>query len=98
MLSERVMKQGFEGYLGRHMENVAARVTQQKGCLAYETLKDNSQHNTYVVLTRWDSQEDLDNWLKHPDYKELMDKQHEVLCEEPTYRVLHEPMDEVFLL
>jgi heme-degrading monooxygenase HmoA len=50
------------------------------------------------LSTTWQSEEHLNVWLADPDYKEHNEQLQKVLMEKPTYRVLKQPKEDVFLL
>jgi hypothetical protein len=157
VLSERVMKSGFEGYCANLMGGVQSKVTRMlvgarphtytnslthflppkfqsphhlqvktyPGLLEYETLQDAHDHHKYVVMTTWKSEAHLETWcclspllltphilslfsfpsranfrfrLADPEYLRLTEKLEKVLLEKPTYRVLRQPKEDIFLL
>ena len=51
-----------------------------------------------MVLTKWQSQERLDIWLKDPDYLELVAELDKYTIGPATYKVMSPPKDHLFLL
>ena len=92
------MIRGLEGPVERLMERVQTRVRQQAGLISFQSLVDAEDPNKFMVLTRWESQKHLDNWLEEDDYKTAvatMDK----YTEGPiNYKVMQSPKDDIFLL
>lgn len=98
VISERVMKPGFEGFCKTLMTGVRNAVRRYPGLLSYETFQDARDCHKYVVLTQWKSEDHLDKWLNDPLYKDLCKQIDSVLDSEPNYRILLEPKADVFLL
>ena len=98
VMSERIMKPGFEGFCSNVMRGVQTKVKTFPGLMDYETLQDADDHHKYVVITTWKSRDHLDAWLVDPEYKDLCKKLETVLETKPSYRVLRQPKEDIFLL
>jgi heme-degrading monooxygenase HmoA len=84
--------------VSRLMEGVENRVRKQPGLLEYETLVDSSDATRFVVLTHWNSKEELDKWIENEWYVKKCQKMDEVLGSKPIYRVFEQPKEDIFLL
>ena len=98
VLSERTMIRGLEGPVERLMERVQTRVRKQPGLISFQALVDGDDPNKFLVLTRWASQQHLDNWLEEDDYKTAVQTMDEYTEGPIDYRVMKSPKDDLFLL
>ena len=98
VLSERTMIRGLEGPVERLMERVQTRVRKQPGLISFQALVDGDDPNKFLVLTRWASQQHLDNWLEEDDYKTAVRTMDEYTEGPIDYRVMKSPKDDLFLL
>ena len=92
------MIRGLEGPVERLMERVQTRVRKQPGLISFQALVDGDDPNKFLVLTRWASQQHLDNWLEEDDYKTAVQTMDEYTEGPIDYRVMKSPKDDLFLL
>ena len=52
----------------------------------------------FIVLTRWQNQELLNEWLANPDYVKAVEEMDQYTEGPINYKVMQPPKDELFLL
>lgn len=57
----------FEEFAERFASR-AGRVSSAPGFEAFELLRPNDERDVCLVITRWASEEDFNNWVKSPDF------------------------------
>jgi heme oxygenase (mycobilin-producing) len=62
-----VERERFDEFAQRFASR-AGRVSAAPGFEAFELLRPNDERNVCLVLTRWRSEEDFQNWVAGPDF------------------------------
>lgn len=72
-------------------ENVANRfdesnkkMQQVAGCLDFMFLNPNEEENFQIVLTKWETKEDYENWINSDEFKHTHKKRRDNLDKSPT--------------
>lgn len=72
-------------------ENVANRFTESNkkmkqvpGCIDFMFLNPEEDENFQIVLTKWETKEDYQNWVSSDDFKHAHKKRRENLDKSPT--------------
>lgn len=58
----------------------------QKGCLSYSLCRDVEDENTFVIIERWSTQEDLERFVRSESYRRLLTAM-ELLAEPPEVKI-----------
>jgi quinol monooxygenase YgiN len=58
----------------------------EKGCLDYHCYQDVEDENAFVILERWQSQEDLERFIQSKNYQQLLTAM-ELLTEAPDIKI-----------
>jgi quinol monooxygenase YgiN len=58
----------------------------QKGCLSYSLCRDVEDENTFVIIERWATQEDLERFVRSENYHRLLTAM-ELLAEPPEVKI-----------
>ncbi len=62
-----VPRERFDEFAGRFAQR-AGRVEQAEGFESFELLRPNDDREVCLVLTRWRSEEDFQNWVQSADF------------------------------
>ena len=66
VLIERNIAEGLEHYYDCTIKRTVSTVIRAPGCISGESLKDANNTNRRIVMSKWSSKEDWDNWF-HSD-------------------------------
>ncbi len=64
VLIERNIAEGLEHYYDRTIKRTVSTVVQAPGCISGESLKDTNNCNRRIVMSKWESKEDWDQWFR----------------------------------
>mgnify|MGYP003627304454 CR=1 FL=1 len=64
VLIERHIAEGLEHYYDSTIKRTVSAVIKAPGCISGESLKDKDNANRRIVMSKWESIEDWDNWFR----------------------------------
>jgi quinol monooxygenase YgiN len=67
------------------IEAMSASMRKEKGCLSHHLYEDMEDENVLCLLEEWESQEDLENYLKSDRFAVLLGAM-DLLCEGPVIK------------
>jgi quinol monooxygenase YgiN len=67
------------------IEAMSASMRKEKGCLSHHLYEDMEDENVLCLLEEWESQEDLENYLKSDRFAALLGAM-DLLCEGPVIK------------
>ena len=71
VLIERIIAEGLEHYYDCTIKRTVSTVVKAPGCISGESLKDSSNTKRRIVMSKWKSKKDWDNWF-HSDERRLV--------------------------
>ena len=72
VLIERRIAQGLEHYYDCTVKRTISQVVRAPGCLAGESLKDSLDPRRRIIMSKWASLEDWENWLYSAERKNVI--------------------------
>ena len=72
VLIERIIAQGHESYYDATIKRVVSKVIKAPGCIAGESLKDSKNSHRRIVMSKWESIEDWENWYRSAERKQVV--------------------------
>ena len=72
VLIERNIAQGHEHYYDSTIKRVVSKVIKAPGCIAGESLKDSKNSHRRIVMSKWESIEDWENWYRSAERKQVV--------------------------
>lgn len=72
ILIERRIAQGLEHYYDCTVKRTISQVVHAPGCIAGESLKDTQDPRRRIIMSKWESLEDWQNWLHSPERKNVL--------------------------
>ncbi|MEX0943106.1 MAG: antibiotic biosynthesis monooxygenase [Pseudomonadales bacterium] len=72
VLIERNIAEGLEHYYDSTIKRTVSRVIKAPGCIAGESLVDINNRRRRIVMSKWQSVEDWQTWLRSEDRKEVV--------------------------
>ncbi len=72
VLIERNIAQGLEHYYDCTIKRVVSQVVQAPGCISGESLKDASNTNRRIVMSKWQSEEDWESWFRSLERRKVL--------------------------
>ena len=72
VLIERKIAQGLEHYYDCTVKRTISQVVRAPGCITGESLKDQRNPRRRIVMSKWESLEDWENWLYSSERKEVI--------------------------
>lgn len=64
VLIERQIAEGLEHYYDSTIKRTVSAVIQAPGCISGESLKDKGNARRRIVMSKWESMEDWENWFR----------------------------------
>ena len=97
-LSRRTVAPGTEDQIKELMTSVQRKVRRVPGLLDVEVLVSADDPQTYNVLTRWENQAVLDDWVSSELCQQVRSDMESLLAEPLEVRTFRNFVDPVFLL
>ena len=72
ILIERRIAQGLEHYYDGTVKRTISQVGRAPGCIAGESLKDTQDPSRRIIMSKWESVEDWQNWLHSLERKNVV--------------------------
>ena len=72
VLIERNIAQGHEHYYDCTVKRMVSQVVKAPGCIAGESLKDSKNSHRRIVMSKWDTVEDWENWFRSVERKQVV--------------------------
>ena len=72
VLIERNIAEGLEHYYDCTIKRTVSRVIKAPGCISGESLVDANNRRRRIVMSKWNSVEDWENWFRSDDRKEVI--------------------------
>jgi heme-degrading monooxygenase HmoA len=72
VLIERRIAQGLEHYYDSTVKRTISQVIRAPGCITGESLKDSNDSRRRIIMSKWESLEDWENWLHSPERKNVV--------------------------
>jgi heme-degrading monooxygenase HmoA len=63
VLIERNIAEGLEPYYDSTIKRTVSSVIRAPGCISGESLKDTNNGRRRIVMSKWESRRDWDNWF-----------------------------------
>lgn len=71
VLIERYIAEGHEHYYDSTVKRIVSRVIKAPGCIAGESLKDINDPRRRIVMSKWDTMENWENWFRSLERKTM---------------------------
>lgn len=72
VLIERTIAEGLEHYYDCTIKRVVSQVVEAPGCIGGESLKDRANPRRRIVMSKWQSVEDWENWYQSRHRKQVL--------------------------
>ena len=72
VLIERNIAQGLEHYYDCTVKRIVSQVVNAPGCIAGESLKDSMNSPRRIVMSKWSTLEDWENWFHSHERKSVV--------------------------
>ena len=72
VLIERNIAEGLELYYDCTVKRMVSQVVKAPGCIAGESLMDAKNTQRRIVMSKWDTIEDWDNWFHSVERKQVV--------------------------
>jgi heme-degrading monooxygenase HmoA len=72
VLIERNIAEGLEHYYDCTVKRMVSQVVKAPGCIAGESLMDAKNTQRRIVMSKWDTIEDWDNWFHSVERKQVV--------------------------
>ena len=72
VLIERKIAEGLELYYDCTVKRMVSQVVKAPGCIAGESLMDAKNTQRRIVMSKWDTIEDWDNWFHSVERKQVV--------------------------
>ncbi len=72
VLIERNIAQGLEHYYDCTVKRIVSQVVNAPGCIAGESLKDSMNSQRRIVMSKWSTLEDWENWFHSHERKSVV--------------------------
>jgi len=69
VLIERNIAEGLEHHYDRTIKRTVSKVVSAPGCISGESLKDASNTHRRIIMSKWSSKQDWDNWFHSRERK-----------------------------
>ncbi|XOV89359.1 MAG: antibiotic biosynthesis monooxygenase family protein [Pseudomonadota bacterium] len=72
VLIERYIAEGLEHYYDSTIKRTISSVVQAPGCLSGESLVDANNRQRRIVMSKWQSAEDWENWYRSDERRQVI--------------------------
>lgn len=72
VLIERNVADGLEHYYDCTIKRTVSRVIKAPGCISGESLRDANNSRRRIVMSKWNSVEDWENWFYSDERREVV--------------------------
>ena len=72
VLIERNIAEGLEHYYDCTIKRTVSTVVRAPGCISGESLKDANNTKRRIVMSKWSSKEDWDNWFRSQERRNVI--------------------------
>ncbi len=72
VLIERNIAEGLEDYYDSTIKRTISSVVQAPGCLSGESLVDTNNRRRRIVMSKWQSAEDWENWFRSDERRQVI--------------------------
>lgn len=72
VLIERKIAEGLSDYYDKTIKRTVSAVVAAPGCISGESLKDKDNGHRRIVMSKWESLEDWENWFRSDTRKNVI--------------------------